>query len=135
MGNRRGFEELPHTADRSVRVWAGDLEGLFEEAARAFYSIAGCESDSSTSVARKFCLEACDMESLLVRFLNELNHYLNNGFLPNKYKITIDKHQLHAILEGASSAGGGKEVKAVTFHNLVISENSKGYEVTLVFDV
>lgn len=33
-----GFEELHHTADWSLRVWAGDRPALFEAAARRMNS-------------------------------------------------------------------------------------------------
>jgi SHS2 domain-containing protein len=36
-----GFEEKAHTADWALRVWADDLEGLFAEAARGMYALAG----------------------------------------------------------------------------------------------
>ena len=36
-----GFEEITHTADWALRVWADDLEGLFAEAARGMYALSG----------------------------------------------------------------------------------------------
>jgi SHS2 domain-containing protein len=36
-----GFEEKAHTADWALHVWADVLEGLFAEAARGMYALAG----------------------------------------------------------------------------------------------
>ncbi len=37
------FEEIPHTADWSIRVWADDLAGLLAEFARGMNWLAGAE--------------------------------------------------------------------------------------------
>src|SRR5512145_2314851 len=49
-----GFEEIAHTADWSVRVWAPDLPSLFGEAARAMNSLAGTVIDTNPRVKRTF---------------------------------------------------------------------------------
>ncbi len=36
-----GYEEIPHTADWSIRVWAEDLAGLLAESARGMNWLAG----------------------------------------------------------------------------------------------
>jgi SHS2 domain-containing protein len=33
------YELLDHTGDLGIRVWAADLKGLFQEAARALFAI------------------------------------------------------------------------------------------------
>jgi SHS2 domain-containing protein len=70
-----GFEEISHTADWSVRVWAQDLPSLFAESARAMNSLAGTVTGQSPLVKRTFKSEGPDIESLLVAFLSELVYY------------------------------------------------------------
>jgi SHS2 domain-containing protein len=36
-----GYEEIPHTADWSIRVWAEDMPGLLAESARGMNWLAG----------------------------------------------------------------------------------------------
>jgi SHS2 domain-containing protein len=36
---------------------------------------------------------------------------------------------------GAPVESQGKEIKAVTYHNLVIQKTQQGFETTIVFDV
>lgn len=41
MSTRNGFEEVPHTADWSMKVWAEDLPALFVAAAQGMNSMTG----------------------------------------------------------------------------------------------
>ncbi len=136
MASLKGFEELPHTADHAVRVWAETLVELFVEAARAFYSITVNESAGSTGhVINEFILEADDDVGLLVNFLNELNYLLFHGFIARIYHLKMGNNHLFARLEGGTTNQVKKEVKAVTYHDLAIKQQPEGYEVTVVFDV
>ena len=65
-----GFEEISHTADWALRVWADDLEGLFAEAARGMNALSGAQLAEGPKVKRTFEAEAPDAESLLVAFLS-----------------------------------------------------------------
>ena len=67
-----GFREIAHTADWELEVWAPDLPGLFEQAARGMYSLMGVRLLPTPRQSRTLELDAFDGESLLVRFLEEL---------------------------------------------------------------
>lgn len=132
-----GFEEIEHTADTSIRVWAPDLPKLFEEAARGMNSVTGTLLYNKNRRKHTVFLTARELESLLVMFLEEilfLNESENLGF--DHYSIEIKEgFFLTAQLEGAKIREKKKEIKAVTFHNMVIAETNSGYEVVIVFDV
>ena len=70
--NDSGFEELSHTADLAVRVWATSLPTLFIAAARGMYVLSGVKPSSGPRLTRLFSVEAIDNENLLVLFLSEL---------------------------------------------------------------
>lgn len=131
-----GFEEVEHSADWALRVWAPDLPALFEQAALGMQALAGIELKPQPLLSRKLELEAPDPESLLVAFLGELLHYADSeGIGFRQYSLAIDGGHLKARLEGAPIYKVDKEIKAVTFHNLAIQPAAGGLQVQLVFDV
>ena len=131
-----GFEELNHTADWALRVWADDLPGLFSEAARGMNSLAGARLTQEPRTKRSLELDAADAEGLLVAFLSELIYHAeqeNRAY--DQFEISIQDNHLHAQMTGARLASLSKVIKAVTYHNLKIRQMARGYEVEIVFDV
>ena len=131
-----GFEEIAHTADWSVHVWAEDLRSLFAEAARAMNSLSGTMIGGGPRVKRIFEVEGPDAESLLVAFLSELvycQEQENLGF--DKFKLEVKREKLEVEMEGAPIESVDKAIKAVTYHNLKIEKTNHGFETTIVFDV
>ena len=131
-----GFEEISHTADWSVRVWAPDLPSLFVEAARAMNSLAGTVPDEGPRLKRIFEAEAPDPESLLVTFLSELVYYQEQENLTfDTFDLRVAGEWLKVEMHGAEIASVDKAIKAVTYHNLKIEKTKDGVETTIVFDV
>ena len=131
-----GFEEISHTADWSVRVWAQDLPSLFAEAARAMNSLSGTLTGNSRRVERTFESEAPDSESLLVAFLSELVYYQEQENLAfDKFELEVKSKKLTVEMEGAQIISLDKAIKAVTYHDLRIEKTDQGVETTIVFDV
>jgi SHS2 domain-containing protein len=131
-----GYEEIPHTADWSIRVWANDLAGLLAESVRGMNWLSGAEIGKELRVKKTFEAEEPDGESLLVAFLSELVYYAeqeNLGF--DDFEITIKNDRLKVEMEGAPLKSLSKAIKAVTWHNLEIKESVRGLEVEIVFDV
>jgi SHS2 domain-containing protein len=131
-----GYEEIPHTADWSIRVWAADLPGLLAESARGMYWLSGAEFVDRPRIKRAFETEGPDRESLLVAFLSELVYYAEqeySGF--DNFVITIKNDRLKVEMEGAPLKSLSKAIKAVTWHKLEIKETARGLEVEIVFDV
>ena len=131
-----GYSEIEHTADWELKVWALDISGLLEQAARGMYALMGARLEPEPRQYRNLELNASDPESLLVAFLSELIYFCeqqNLGF--DKFDITMNNLSLRAHLTGATLASIDKEIKAVTYHKLVVRETEQGYEVNVVFDV
>ena len=131
-----GFREIEHTADWELEVWAPDLCGLLEQAARGMYSLCGAHLHDQPREQRVFSLEAIDSESLLVEFLSELLYYGEMeelGF--DRYELEISAGNLYANLGGARLAALAREIKAVTYHNLAIRRDEDGLSIKIVFDV
>jgi len=131
-----GFEEIPHTADWSVRVWADDLGGLFVESARAMNTLAGVVTAPGTRVQRRFEFKGPDPESLLIAFLSELVYYQEQENLAfTRFDLRVLDQRVSVTMEGEQIASVDKAIKAVTWHNLKIAQTGHGYEVEIVFDV
>ena len=131
-----GYEEIPHTADWSIRVWADDLAGLLAESARGMYWLSGAELTEEPRTRTNFETEEPDSESLLVAFLSELVYYTeqeNMGF--DDFDIRIKNDRLKVEMQGALLQSLSKAIKAVTWHKLEIQESARGLEVEIVFDV
>jgi SHS2 domain-containing protein len=131
-----GYRELEHTADWEIEVWAPDLVGLLEEAARGMYALSGVRLDAYNPESRTIEISAKEPEVLLVVFLEELlylGEMENLGF--DKFELRLEDGVLSAKLEGGFLVSLEKEIKAVTYHNLQIRETGRGIIVNIVFDV
>ena len=131
-----GYEEIPHTADWSIRVWAEDPPGLLAESARGMYWLARAKLVERPRVKRRYETEGSDRESLLVAFLSELVYYAEQEYTGfDDFDILIKGGRLKVEMGGAPLKSLDKAIKAVTWHNLKINETVRGLEVEIVFDV
>jgi len=130
------FEELPHTADWALHVWAADLPTLFTEAARGMNALSGAQPAPGARLSREFSTKAPDMESLLVLFLSELVYAAEQEHLLfDAFEIDLNGSDLKVNMAGAPLLLLNKSIKAVTYHNLQIRQTDFGFEVEIVFDV
>ena len=136
MCKTMGFQEISHTADCAIRVWASDLTALFTEAALGLNSIAGVQIGGGGRLNRDVSLRAPDAESLLIAFLSELIYAQENESLAfDWFKVVVSEHELAGTMAGAPLVALTRHVKAATFHNLQIRRFSGTFEVEIVFDV
>jgi SHS2 domain-containing protein len=130
------FEELPHTADWCLRVWAVDMAGLFTESAIGMNALTGVRLAEGPRARRTFETAAPDPESLLVTFLSELVYAAEQEHLAfDRFEAKVKSQVLKVEMEGAPIISIDKAIKAVTYHNLKIRQTGRGYEVEIVFDV
>ena len=74
---RSGFEEIQHTADWAIKVWAPRFADLLEQAALGMNQLMAVKIDLQPAVEREFTLSADDGESLLVASLTLIE--MGNG--------------------------------------------------------
>ena len=130
------YEELQHTADWCLRVWAADLPSLFTEAALGMNALSGARLAPGPLLQRTFECVAPDPESLLVSFLSELVFAAEQEQLAfGNFRIGIEGQSLKVQMDGAPLLSIHKTIKAVTYHNLQIRQTGRGFEVEIVFDV
>jgi SHS2 domain-containing protein len=131
-----GYREQSHTADWALEVWASDLNGLLQQAAQGMYALMQAKLIGEPREVYRFEINAPDHEVVLVTFLSELLYFTQRddvGF--DQFELAWDDQRLLAAVEGAPLESIAKEIKAVTYHNLVVQETERGLEATIVFDV
>jgi SHS2 domain-containing protein len=133
-----GFEEIDHTADVALRLWAPDFQTLLVQAARGAASIlSGTIPSGPFPVRKHFALEAFDRESLLVTFLGELAYSAEVDreiFLNFDFERVTDRRMV-ALAEGVRVPALKTVIKAVTYHELEVVETERGVAATVVLDV
>jgi SHS2 domain-containing protein len=131
-----GFREKEHTADWELEVWAPDLPELLVQAARGMYWLMGARLEEGVRAGRSVQFSGADDESRLVGFLQELLYLTGSeGLAFDCFEVTLEAEGGRAVLGGAPLAGMGKEIKAVTYHNLAVRKTPAGLKATIVFDV
>ena len=139
------IEMLDHTADVGFELRAPTLEELFEEARRALLMVVFERLPKGGKEEGEIRLSAPDLETLLVRWLNELTHLVQDaGFVPVGAEIRVRKSDgtnpsLEARLAGAplllEEYGWQGEIKSATFHGLDIANDDEGWHARVILDV
>ena len=130
------WQEIDHTADLALHIWADDLRDLFVTAARGMFALIvpldAVQPEQVTTIE----LEALDVETLLVDWLNELLYLVEVQDIAFAL-VEIERvsaTRLRATVCGCAVPEYLNYVKAATFHNLAVVETSEGYETEIVFD-
>ena len=137
------FEFFEHTADVGVKVFAQSLPELFENSALALNTLL-TDYKPNIKTKKRIILKAASLEELLVTWLNELLYLtFSCDFLPASYSIEVENKSRHKVLKAEvlgqefDSLEGkiNTEIKAATYHNLIIKRDKKEYTAEIVFDV
>jgi SHS2 domain-containing protein len=133
------FSLLDHTADIRLKVTGCDLEQLFNDALAGLTVIVSPHPrDSAAKPTVSFSIQASDLESLLVDFLNEALFTLQTR------KVAITQVTFDSLNEFSAAgqwvvqpvAGFAADVKAATYHDLKIIRHPDGsFDTTIVFDL
>lgn len=130
-----------HTADLGVEVYGKTPEELFANAAFALFDIITDISTIETTEERKLVVEGSDWEDLFVNYLREIL-YLYNGeglLLKDFFIVEIDTAALQVVVKGEpfdpSRHRIKTEIKAVTYHQVSVTEDSHKWTGRVIFDV
>lgn len=132
-----GYEEVAHTADWALRVWAADLAGLLTAAAHGMLAFVEARPASEERRWRSLQLRAEDGEGLLVSWLEEILFLLETGGETcTAIELSVPREfELRGRVQLAPAVRPKKHIKAVTYHNLSIERTEGGLETVIVFDV
>lgn len=131
------YQEVDHTADWALRVEGATLAELLTQAAAGMLELAGVEFGSDQGRQRTIKIESLDRESLLVDFLQELLLALElRGMAFLQIQIeTNDENAMWGTVREAPVTHIDKPIKAVTYNELAVERDRRGYHTTVVFDV
>jgi SHS2 domain-containing protein len=138
VDDRRGHEQIDHTADLAMRVWAPSEQELLLEAAQALIEVLTDGAGSQPKLTREISVEAVDAEDRLVQWLNEVLSLVElEGFLLADAQLElVGSRGLRALIRGAIARGSVvTELKSVTYHALELSLTPCGYRARFVIDV
>lgn len=129
-----------HTADVKIKVTAGTLEDLFEQALQglAYLLYRNYLSATVAQVTVPVKVSSIDINSLLVDFLSEVLYQSETHqavFFRFKLK-KFSNSELEAELLGRPVSKFDRNIKAVTYHGVSILRNPEGlWETEVIFDV
>ena len=135
------LREIDHTGDIGIEVVAEDLRQLFARAAGGLFRVLTDIDGVAPRTAQDVLVEADDRDALLVRWLSELNFlHVTEGWLFCTFEINELSHRrLVACVRGERFDPDRHvlytEIKAVTFHELVIRQREIGWHVQIIFDM
>jgi SHS2 domain-containing protein len=138
MATNWGYREVPHTADLGLEARGVTLEEFFIQAATGLIHLLACEPAPAAVICERIVhLQAPDLETLLVSWLNELIYLCEvQRICPSHLDIQTATHiELKAVVHGLCPWNTYRVIKAATFHNLVVEGSEKGYHAQVTFDV
>lgn len=135
------FEVLDHTADIGLIVYGEDLKALFENAGEAFFHLLTDLRKVRLRTERRIEIGKENLERLMVDWLTELIylHEVENLLL-KKFRVeSVGENGLRARVKGEPFQEGihvmKTGVKAVTYHQIEVREEKKGWRARVIFDL
>jgi SHS2 domain-containing protein len=138
-GGVAAFRLLEHTADMGIEAQAPTCEELFVQAGKALLAVlAGKGEIASEGRELTFEVMAGDVEELLVVWLNELLYLVQTKRLwPREIAVTaLQPGALQGRLRVVPQAGDpGREIKAVTYHHLLVTRRHGHWRARVYLDL
>jgi SHS2 domain-containing protein len=135
------YETFEHTADVGLRVRAADLNGLFAEAGRGFFSLVAANLDSVHPVHEvPFEIAGSRRDDLLFDWLAELLYTFDTQHL------LLCRFDVQVTESGLKAKGWGEpldperheldmEIKAITYHGLKVDRDGDGWMAEVILDL
>lgn len=136
------YEYLSHTAEAKFAAYGKTLEEAFVNASLALENIMVATATVKTVKKKKITIKAKNVQALLYDFLQQLLILFDSeGFVLHTVAVKIAEQKgMYAL---TATLGGDKAnkyeilsgVKSVTYHEMEIVEDKKGWKIVVVVDV
>jgi SHS2 domain-containing protein len=132
---------LDHTADLGIRIFGTDLKDLFEGAGRALMHLMVKAEIPNNTHSMKISISGRDLADLMVRWLGEILYlFAGERLLVTSIRMgSVSASHLDATLETVPFEPERhetlREIKAVTYHQIEVTEMPNGWEAKVIFDV
>lgn len=134
------YEQTDHTADIGLKIFGESLETLFENAGYALCDSLVDLSTVTPDIKETFSIKSASPEELLVEWMGDLLFsFETEQMIYRRFNIkSFDKKSLSAEVEGevfdSSRHTIRNSIKAVTYHNVRISETNGIWQAEVVLD-
>jgi SHS2 domain-containing protein len=131
---------LDHTADTGLEAAADTLPNLISELGLGMFELMGDVEDCSDGRSVQTTVESRSVEDLIVDSLSELL-YLSETEGLHLCRFDVRPAGDNVVLIEAKgiptedAEATGPPIKAVTYHQLTVSETNDGWTATVYFDV
>jgi len=135
------FELFEHTADLGLRVRASSLEELLIDAAHGLLAMLVANPEAVQPVHSKtITIATDDVSYLLFDWLSELLYALETEkLLLAEFQLQLQGNQLKAICRGEPMDPARHqmehEVKAITYHRLMVEQTDAGWSAEVIVDI
>lgn len=135
------YEYFDHTADVGIRLSAPDLNTLFADAGRALMGlIVENIDDVRPEQEFEFQVVGTARDYLLFDWLSELvRHFETTGVVLSRFDVQVSADGMSARGWGepldADRHHLGSEVKAVTYHQLAVTQTGAGWSAQVILDI
>ena len=135
------YEYLDHTADVGFMAYGATVEALFAHAAEALVEVMTPVEAIESAEKHDINVSAEDLETLMVRWLNELLYQFETR------ELLFGRFQVHGIKDFRLSASCWGErlnparheiktgIKAVTYHRLFVKQQEDFWESRIFLDI
>ena len=137
----KNYTTFDHTADLGIEVYGKDQRELFVNAGRALFDLITDLDKIEAKTSLSLNLEAVDREDLMVSWLRELLYFhQSDGYLLNDFVLhELEDQSLSATVRGEIYGANRheliREIKAVTYHHLKITQEKERWVARIVFDI
>lgn len=135
------FEYLDHKADLIISVEGNDIIELFYLSAKALFKFIFNKEPLKNEKLIKINISADNIEMLLVKWLNELLFiFENKNIFFCEFEINmLQENSLKAKAWGQKIENinkfAGKEIKAITYHQLKVAQIGKKWLAQFLVDI
>lgn len=135
------YHIIDHTADVGLHVFGADPSELFATAARAMFDIMVAPESVRAVRSLTLTVDGADWPDLMVNWLRELLYlWSGKGLLVHSVDILdIGAHRIAADVAVDSYDPArhalDSEIKAVTYHQIMVKRKLTGWEARIIFDV
>jgi SHS2 domain-containing protein len=141
MQAKKSYELIEHTADIGIKIKAKDLKGLFQKAGLALFKISSERTSKKDKQKRKISIiqKADNLDELFINWLNELlSLSAVKGIIFERFKFNkLNESHLDVVAFGSDVEDYkvNTEIKAATYHRLVLRKTGSGWQAEIFFDV
>ncbi len=134
------YETFDHTADLGIRIFGRTYEEVMANAAYALFDLLTDLTRVRETLSHSIRVEAQEREELLVCWLSELLFlFESRGYLFKRFAFShLSQRSLEAVAYGEIFAPSRHEckteIKAVTYHQVAVSESDGGWEGRVILD-